>query len=95
MSNCYRCGDGVKNGSEQCDGTDTGGATCVSLNEGFIGCTLGCTETCTYDRSACYQCASCRDCNNQACIGGKCGSCTQNSDCCAPLVCFLGTCRLF
>lgn len=32
-------------------------------------------------------CTSCRDCNNQACNGGKCGACTQDSDCCAPLQC--------
>lgn len=37
-------------------------------------------------------CGSCRDCNNQACINGKCSSCTDSSQCCAPLVCINGTC---
>ena len=37
-------------------------------------------------------CGSCRDCNNQACIGGKCGSCTDDSQCCSPLRCFGGVC---
>lgn len=37
-------------------------------------------------------CGSCRDCNNQACIGGQCGSCTADSQCCSPLVCVSGTC---
>jgi hypothetical protein len=37
-------------------------------------------------------CVSCRDCNNQACISGQCGSCTTDSQCCSPLVCTGGTC---
>jgi hypothetical protein len=37
-------------------------------------------------------CGSCRDCNNQACIGGKCGDCTDSSQCCAPLICVSGSC---
>ncbi len=38
------------------------------------------------------MCSSCKDCGNQACIGGACGACRNNADCCAPLVCFEGTC---
>jgi hypothetical protein len=38
------------------------------------------------------QCTTCKDCNNQACIGGSCGACTQSSDCCAPLQCMSGKC---
>jgi hypothetical protein len=38
------------------------------------------------------QCKTCKDCNNQACIGGTCGACTQSSDCCAPLQCNNGKC---
>jgi hypothetical protein len=37
-------------------------------------------------------CSSCRDCLNQACINGQCGSCRTDADCCAPLVCSDGTC---
>jgi hypothetical protein len=37
-------------------------------------------------------CGSCRDCLNQACIHGQCGSCQTAADCCAPLVCSDGTC---
>jgi hypothetical protein len=37
-------------------------------------------------------CNSCKDCNNQACVNGSCGACTDNSQCCAPLVCSDGTC---
>ena len=45
------CGDGVKGGSEQCDGTDSGGSTCQSL--GYSGGTLSCNANCTYNTSQC------------------------------------------
>ncbi|HND10410.1 MAG TPA: hypothetical protein PKO07_25300 [Pseudomonadota bacterium] len=35
------------------------------------------------------MCTKCQDCGGQACKSGSCGSCTQNSDCCSPLVCDL------
>jgi hypothetical protein len=38
------------------------------------------------------MCTSCRDCANQACVGGRCGACTGDSDCCAPLQCWMGRC---
>jgi hypothetical protein len=38
-------------------------------------------------------CKSCTDCNNQACISGSCGACTDDSQCCAPLRCSSGTCE--
>jgi hypothetical protein len=37
-------------------------------------------------------CTSCRDCGNQACVGGACGLCRADADCCAPLVCAAGAC---
>jgi hypothetical protein len=58
-----------------------------------------------YDRAVTFQgqdcpspspmpggCGSCYDCNNQACINGVCTDCTQDSDCCAPLMCVMGKC---
>ena len=39
-------------------------------------------------------CNSCRDCNNQACVNGVCGSCTTHGQCCAPLICVNGTCSI-
>ncbi len=39
------CGDGVMEGPEACDGTDLGGAGCVSL--GFTGGTLKCETDCS------------------------------------------------
>ncbi len=38
------------------------------------------------------MCTSCRDCANQACNGGTCGACRADSDCCAPLQCWMGRC---
>jgi hypothetical protein len=39
-------------------------------------------------------CGTCKDCNNQACISGTCGKCTDSSQCCPPLTCDVasGTC---
>jgi hypothetical protein len=37
-------------------------------------------------------CGSCKDCGNQACVQGACGSCTTSADCCAPLGCQNGKC---
>jgi hypothetical protein len=38
------------------------------------------------------QCGSCRDCGNHACVGGTCGACVNDSDCCSPLQRSNGTC---
>ena len=50
---------------------------------GLVG-KFGMTTTCT----------SCTDCNNQACIDGTCGACTDSSQCCAPLECINGSCQV-
>ncbi|MBL4689613.1 MAG: lamin tail domain-containing protein [Nannocystaceae bacterium] len=44
------CGDGVRTGSEWCDGADLGGASCSDF--GASG-TLQCTDTCDLDRCVC------------------------------------------
>jgi hypothetical protein len=46
------CGNGARDGSEQCDGTDLGGATCASLGFTPDG-TLACTAGCGFDTSGC------------------------------------------
>lgn len=38
---------------------------------------------------ACTTCLDCR--SSQACVNNECGSCRNNSDCCAPLVCDTGS----
>ncbi len=45
------CGNGVREGSEACDGADLGGATCASL--GLGSGTLACTGQCAYNTSGC------------------------------------------
>jgi len=46
------CGNGVREGAEECDGSDLGGATCAAL--GFnSGGTLACTAGCGFDTSGC------------------------------------------
>jgi hypothetical protein len=44
------------------------------------------------DASPPPTCGSCLDCNNQACVNGACGACTDSSQCCAPLYCSDGQC---
>jgi hypothetical protein len=46
------CGNGVIEGTEQCDGADMNGATCDSLGMGMG--TLACSS-CTYDTSMCMM----------------------------------------
>lgn len=48
-----RCGNSLIEGTEQCDGTELGGATCSSLPGGFAGGTLACTDGCTFDTTGC------------------------------------------
>jgi hypothetical protein len=47
------CGDGLKGGIEECDGSDFGSSTCIDF--GFTGGTLACTAGCTADTSACVS----------------------------------------
>jgi hypothetical protein len=45
------CDNGVIESGEQCDGSNLGGASCVSL--GFSGGTLSCNSNCTFNTSQC------------------------------------------
>jgi hypothetical protein len=50
------CGDGVRDGTEQCDGTDLGGETCTTLTAGFAqGGTLTCNADCTFNTTDCKR----------------------------------------
>ena len=53
VTGCYVCGDGVKEETEPCDGTQFGNASCGS--EGFLGGNLACTPDCQLDTSGCSE----------------------------------------
>jgi hypothetical protein len=48
------CGDGIRSGTEECDGQDLGGYSCLMVDKGFNGGTLGCDqEACRFDFFGC------------------------------------------
>ena len=47
------CGNGIKEDSEECDGSDFGGYTCA--NYGYDSGNLTCDTSCTIDSSGCYD----------------------------------------
>lgn len=61
------CGNGARDGSEQCDRTDLGGVTCTSL--GFDEGTLACSAACTFDTSGCFACGNGLREGNEECDG--------------------------
>lgn len=50
------CGNEEIEPGEECDGSDLGAESCVSL--GFVSGTLACTPACTFDTSACSNCGN-------------------------------------
>ena len=100
ISTLGACGNGVKEGREQCDGSDFGGASCS--NFGFIEGTLTCSAECKLDFTNCNygslqpsggpctadtDCASgiCWDELNMGLPGGSCvDECTEERDCWDP-----------
>jgi hypothetical protein len=75
-----RCGDGIIQGPEQCDGDALGGATCETL--GRLGGTLGCrppedgfssgpTGGCVFDLSNCTRPYTSEECGNGQLDGGE------------------------
>jgi hypothetical protein len=50
------CGNGVREGTEACDGADLGGQTCASVTDNFVQTgTLVCAPDCTLDSSDCKR----------------------------------------
>ncbi|MFH1187029.1 MAG: hypothetical protein V1697_02545, partial [Candidatus Levyibacteriota bacterium] len=45
------CGNNIAEGSEECDGTDLNGGTCVA--EGYDSGTISCSAGCTFNVSSC------------------------------------------
>ena len=75
------CGNGVKEGSESCDGLDLGGQTCTTL--GFGSGTLSCNTNCTFNTAGCgplcrpagQTCTANSQCCSGQCKGGKTKTC--------------------
>ncbi len=55
-----KCGDGVLDAPEQCDGGNLNGATCAGL-EGFAGGVLQCGSDCRFDTNLCHPETECGD----------------------------------
>lgn len=51
MATVPGCGDNIIENDEECDGSDLGGASCLS--RGFSGGVLSCTSACVFNTSAC------------------------------------------
>ena len=54
-----KCGNGVLDASEECDGTEFGTASCETIADVFTGGSLGCSKACTIDVSSCDSSAAC------------------------------------
>lgn len=63
-----KCGNGMLDAGESCDGVELNGATCATIGQGFIGGTLACDATCGFDTS---QCQASPTCGNGAIDAGE------------------------
>jgi hypothetical protein len=74
------------------------GSECLHEGSNGIGSSSGTSGTTgtsgTSGTTGGGACTTCQDCENQACIGGTCGACTDSSQCCSPLVCQNGSCQI-
>jgi hypothetical protein len=87
------CGDGVKNGTDQCDGSDLGGANCaLALGKVGVTGTLSCKASCTLDTSQCFYCGDEVINGSEVCDGvllgsQNCASATGNGSAQGTLKC--------
>ena len=74
------CGNGKIDQGEECDGVEVGSQTCQDF--GFSFGNLGCTDSCSYDTSACSivsspqpdgsECSTGAGCESGLCVNGIC-----------------------
>ncbi len=84
---CTYCGDGIRNGSEACEGGDLGGQTCQS--QGFDAGSLTCTPDCSLNSGGCKN-AVCGDGSCDAPDEDSCScfeDCPDNPNACSPCEC--------
>ncbi len=55
------CGDGLVEGSEQCDKTNYNGKSCADF-AGFVGGDLACDSSCKFVTDGCFECNGHEDC---------------------------------
>jgi hypothetical protein len=68
------CGDGIKQGDEECDGNDLGGVNCSDFN--FEEGTLVCANDCTLFTNACSTCGDGQLAATEECDGNNFGGLT-------------------
>jgi hypothetical protein len=65
------CGDNKVTGTEQCDGSNLAGESCVSKN--YTGGNLSCKADCTFDYSDCHKCGDGKKHSAEKCEGTDVG----------------------
>ncbi|HEU4579981.1 MAG TPA: hypothetical protein VFS67_17095 [Polyangiaceae bacterium] len=93
-----RCGDGVANGTEQCDGSDLKGAACAEGETGGVSCSNSCTLVrncqaiiCTPNAVRCDGNAVVA-CNATGTLETTRQTCGGGGECVAPTTCQGGAC---
>jgi hypothetical protein len=80
-----KCGNGVFNSTEACDGQDVGGINCTDY--GYTNGNVTCDSNCALVTATCGKCTSDNDCAgnelNKKCdpASGACVGCLTNEDC--------------
>ena len=67
-----QCGNGIKEGTEECDGNDFGGMSCPDFN--FDSGSLSCTQGCAIGTAGCFN-------SNEVCGDGYCAGGNMGEDC--------------